>query len=172
MKQKVIRQSHEICIERAILITESYRKTKRDFPVIRFAKAIKHILQNMTIKIWDDEVIVGNRCSKLVGTPLYPEIRVDTLEQDCDSYDSRSVQPLFLSDEDRQILKEDIIPYWKHEEQTVQHRYYGYLNDDEKTLLEKLLFIVDAELTNGVGHFFPGHENVLKYGINGLIQKS
>jgi len=51
MKQKVIRQSHEICIERAILITESYRKTKRDFPVIRFAKAIKHILQNMTIKI-------------------------------------------------------------------------------------------------------------------------
>ena len=172
MKQKVIRQSHEICIERAILITESYRKTKRDFPVIRFAKAIKHILQNMTIKIWDDEVIVGNRCSKLVGTPLYPEIRVDTLEQDCDSYDSRLVQPLFLSDEDRQILKEDIIPYWKHEEQTVQHRYYGYLNDDEKTLLERLLFIVDAELVNGVGHFFPGHENVLKYGINGLIQKS
>ncbi|GAH40296.1 unnamed protein product [marine sediment metagenome] len=98
----------------------------------------------MTIKIWDDEVIVGNRCSKLVGTPLYPEIRVDTLEQDCDSYDSCSVQPLFLSDEDRQILKEDIIPYLKHEEQTVQHRYYGYLNDDEKTLLEKLLFIVDA----------------------------
>ena len=79
MKQKVIRQSHEICIERAILITESYRKTKRDLPAIRFAKAIKHILQNMTIKIWDDEVIVGNRCSKLVGTPLYPEIRVDTL---------------------------------------------------------------------------------------------
>ena len=94
MKQKVIRQSHEICIERAILITESYRKTKRDFPVIRFAKAIKHILQNMTIKIWDDEVIVGNRCSKLVGTPLYPEIRVDTLEQDCDSYD-RSPEVFF-----------------------------------------------------------------------------
>ncbi|GAH93940.1 unnamed protein product, partial [marine sediment metagenome] len=23
-----------------------------------------------------------------------------------------------------------------------------------------------------VGHFFPGHENVLKYGINGLIQKA
>jgi len=77
MKKRVISQPHEICIERARLFTESYKKTKGEHPKIRFAKAMDHLLKNMTIKIWDDEFIVGNRCNKIVGTPLYPEVRVD-----------------------------------------------------------------------------------------------
>ena len=36
----------------------------------------------------------------------------------------------------------------------------------------KLLYIVDTNLTNGVGHFFPGHKNVLENGIDGLIQQA
>ena len=48
MKNKVISQPHEICIERAVLVTESYKKTKGEPPVIRFAKAMKHLLMNMT----------------------------------------------------------------------------------------------------------------------------
>ncbi len=34
-----------------------------------------------------------------------------------------------------------------------------------------LLYVVDTNITNGTGHFFPGHQNVLKAGFNGLIQK-
>lgn len=85
MKKKVVKQSKEICMERARLITESYKKTKGENPIIRFAKAMEHYLSNMTIIIWDNEFIVGNRTTKFVGTPLYPEIRVDTIEQDCDT---------------------------------------------------------------------------------------
>jgi len=35
-----------------------------------------------------------------------------------------------------------------------------------------LLYIVDTNITNGVGHFFPGHENILKGGLDGLILKA
>ena len=52
MKKRVVAQPHEICIERAKLITESYKKTKGEPASIRFAKAMEHILVNMTIKIW------------------------------------------------------------------------------------------------------------------------
>jgi formate C-acetyltransferase len=38
--------------------------------------------------------------------------------------------------------------------------------------MEKLVFAVDVEISSGIGHFFPGHENVLKTGINGLIEKT
>ncbi len=172
MKKKVVKQSKEICMERAKLITESYKKTKGENPIIRFAKAMEHYLSNMTIIIWDNEFLVGNRTTKFVGTPLYPEIRVDTIEQDCDTYESRPVQPLIISDEERKILKEEIIPYWKNEEFTVRAKFLTYLNSDQIDMMEKIVFVVDAELSNGVGHFFPGHENVLKYGINGLIQKA
>ncbi len=74
MKKRVVNAPHEICIERAKLFTESYKKTKGESPIIRFAKAMEHFLTNMTIKIWDNEFIVGNRATKLVGTPLYPEV--------------------------------------------------------------------------------------------------
>ncbi len=172
MAQKLIKCSREICIERAVLFTESYRKTKGEVPVIRFAKAIVHLLEKMTIQIWDNEFIVGNRCSKYVGTPLYPEIRIDTLEEDYESYENRSAQKFFLSEDERKILFEDIFPYWKNEDQTVRDRFLGYITIEEREMIEKLIFIVDAELINGVGHFLPGHENVLKHGINGLIRKS
>ncbi|MFX1345435.1 MAG: glycyl radical protein [Promethearchaeota archaeon] len=172
MKNKLINAPHEICIERARLFTESYKKTKGENPVIRFAKAMEFYLTNMTIKIWKDEYIIGNRCTKYVGTPLYPEARIDTIEQDIDNYDSRPVQKLLLTNQEREFVKEILIPYWKDEEITVQELFQSYLNPDMKEIMEKLVFAVDVELSSGIGHFFPGHENILKYGINSLIDKA
>lgn len=172
MKNELINAPQEICLERATLFTEIYKKTKKENPIIRFAKAMDYYLTNMTIKIWKDEYIIGNRCTKYVGTPLYPEARIDTIEQDIDNYDTRPVQKLLLTDEERKVIKEEIIPYWKEEEDTVQERFQSYIGSDMKDVMEKLVFAVDVELSSGIGHFFPGHENVLRNGINGLIQKS
>ena len=165
MRNVVISQPHEICIERARIITNSYKKNKGKKPIIRFAEAINDLLRNMTIKIWDDEIIVGNRCTKFVGTPLYPEVRVDTITQDLDLYNTRNVQKFLLSNKDKEILKNEIIPYWVNEEDTVQSRFYSYLSPELTELMMMLLYIVDTNLTNGVGHFFPGHEIILKKGF-------
>lgn len=172
LKDELVKTPHEICIERALLFTESYKKTRGENPIIRFAKGMEHFLTNMTIKIWDDEIIVGNRCKKYVGTPMYPEARIDTIEQDIDNYDTRPVQKLLLTDEERQIIKNVIIPYWKYKEETVQERFLSYLDSNQKEIMEKLVFVVDVELSSGIGHFFPGHENVLRYGIEGLLQRA
>lgn len=172
MKNKVITAPHELCVERAKLFTESYEKTKGEPSAIRFAKALDYFLSNMTIKIWDDEFIVGNRCTKFVGTPLYPEVRVDTIELDLDLYSTRDVQKFLISDTDKEFLKNEIIPYWKIEEDTVKSRFDSYLSPDLFDLMLMMIYIVDVNITNGVGHFFPGYENVLKVGIEGLIKKA
>jgi len=172
MKDKVVMQPHEVCIERAKLITDSYKNSKGEPPVIRFAKAINHILTNMSIKIWEDEFIVGNQCSKFVGTPFYPEIRVDFLEQDIDTFDRRLAQKLLISDEDKRVFKEKVIPFWKTEEHTLKEQFLENLDSQVKNIMDTLVFLVETELTNGIGHFFPGHENILKYGLNGLIKRA
>ncbi len=172
MKDKVVMQPREICIERAKLITDSYKNTKREHPVIRFAKSLDHVLTNMSIRIWEDEFIVGNRCSKFVGTPLYPEIRVDFIEQDVDTYDKRPAQKSFITNDEKRILKESIIPYWKNEEYTLKEQFIKNLEPKVKQIMDTLVFLVETELTNGIGHFFPGHENILKFGLNGLIKKA
>ncbi|MFX0041437.1 MAG: glycyl radical protein [Candidatus Hodarchaeota archaeon] len=172
MKDRVVMQPHELCIERAKLFTESYKITKGETSAIRFAKAMDYLLSNMTIKIWEDEFIIGNRCTKFVGTPLYPEVRVDTIELDLELYSARNVQRFLLSEEDKEILKNEIIPYWKSEETTVKSRFDSFLSPKLYDLMLMLSYVVDVNITNGMGHFFPGHENVLKRGFNGLIQKA
>lgn len=172
MKNRVILQPHEICSERARLFTESYKNSRGEPSIIRFAKAMNYLMLNMTINIFEDEFIVGNHCSKFVGTPLYPEVRVDTIELDLDLYNARDVQRFLLSEQDKDLLKKEIIPYWKSEEETVKSRFDSYLNPKLYNLMLNLLYIVDVNLTNGVGHFIPGYENVLKEGFDGLINKA
>jgi len=172
MKKKVVTAPHEVCIERAKLFTESYKRTKGENPVIRFAKAMENLLMNMTIEIWEDELIVGNQCKKFYGTPLYPEINVEFLEQDVDTFENRLAQKIYISDEEKQIFKEEILPFWKGEESTLKERFLESLDPQVKNIMDTLVFLVETELTNGIGHFFSGHENILKYGLNGLIEKA
>ena len=47
-------------LERARLLTESYKQTENEPMTVRRAKALAHILDNMTIYIRSDEMIVGN----------------------------------------------------------------------------------------------------------------
>jgi pyruvate-formate lyase len=172
MKDRVILQPHEICIERAKLFSESYKKTRGESSNIRIAKALDNLLSNMTINIWEDEFIVGNQCTKFVGTPLYPEVRIDTIELDLDLYNTREVQKFQLSEQDKEIIKNEIIPFWKTQEETVKSKFDSYLSPELYDQMLNLLYIVDVNLTNGVGHFFPGYENVLKEGFNGLVHKT
>ncbi len=172
IKERIISQPHEICLDRAKLFTESYQNTKDEPQIIRFAKAFRHVLNNMTIKIWDDEFIIGNRCSKLVGTPLFPEVRVDTLEQDIDTFENRPAQKMYIKSEDRDLMKKIIIPYWKNNEETVKEKFMGSLDPSVREVMDTLVFTVEAEMTNGVGHFIPGHDNLIRFGLGSIIKKA
>ncbi len=171
-KELITTQPHEVCIDRAKLITDYYKNSHGENESLKYANSIAYILNKMEIKIWDNEYIVGNRCSKIVGTPLFPEVRVDIIEQDVDTYENREAQKLFISDEDKTLLKEKIIPYWKSERATVKEMFISSLPEDTRKVKDTLLFTVETEMTNGVGHFFPGHEVLLEHGINGIIQKA
>lgn len=67
IKDRFIKITPEICVERAQLITASYKETE-DQPInIRRAKSLEKILNGMTIFIGDGELIVGNYYFNGVG---------------------------------------------------------------------------------------------------------
>ena len=74
LRERVRTAQPEICIERACLMTQSYKETEAYPQIIRRAKALEKILGEMTIQIHDDELIVGNPVSKLRGGIVTPEI--------------------------------------------------------------------------------------------------
>ena len=82
LRKKMIHATPQVCIERAYLLTGSYKETEGEPPVIRRAKALGKILKEMTICIEDGELIVGRATSKLRGGPLLPELQYPLTEMD------------------------------------------------------------------------------------------
>ncbi|UCE96977.1 MAG: glycyl radical protein [Candidatus Bathyarchaeota archaeon] len=100
--------------ERAMLITEFYKSDAAkglSEPILR-AYAFKHLLENKTISIENGELIVGEKGRGPKAVPTYPELCCHSLE-DLDVLDSRKVTPYRVSEETKQIYKEEIIPFWK-----------------------------------------------------------
>jgi len=70
LQANLYRERFPLCIEKARLITESYKATEGEPAVIRRAKAQANILDNITIFIEDGELLVGNTASKPMGGEL------------------------------------------------------------------------------------------------------
>ena len=114
IKEKLLSSPYEVCIERARLYTESYKKTEEEPPAIRAAKALLKTLNEMTIHINEDELLVGNRTSKRLAGVI-PVERGDinvVLKMEMDRLEKRK-RPFLLSKEEKRILKGEILPYWE-----------------------------------------------------------
>ncbi|TFG12144.1 MAG: hypothetical protein EU535_06500, partial [Promethearchaeota archaeon] len=115
LKKKILDAPYEICIERARYFTQVFKETEGEHPSLRAAKAIERTLDNMTIYILPEELLVGNRSSKLVASVI-PIERGEfnmILELDLKNVMKREVKPFQLSPEEKRELLKEIIPYWK-----------------------------------------------------------
>ncbi|MBU2454075.1 MAG: glycyl radical protein [Proteobacteria bacterium] len=109
-RKKEVSLSHE----RADLVTSFYKTyVSMDEPIpVQRAFCLKYILENKTIYIEDNELIVGERGPEPKAVPTYPEICLHSLE-DLDILNSRPRVPYKVTEETKKIYKEKIIPFWK-----------------------------------------------------------
>jgi len=106
-KPMSIRPGVKLCLERARLVTESYKETEGEPVAHRRAKALAKILENMTIYIEEGQRIVGNYASRPECVAWYPDVTIEWLE-------------LSLNDGHRDVLDEkgkaelmEIHNYWR-----------------------------------------------------------
>ncbi len=102
-----------ISMERAVLLTEAYKKYEGTVsaPVLR-GLAFKHIMENRTLYIEKGSIIVGEKGHKPWAAPTFPELCCHTLE-DFDNMNQREKVFFRVSEEDKRIQRDVIIPYWK-----------------------------------------------------------
>ena len=126
LKQKLNPSSYPICMEKAQLIMESFKQTEGYPMIVRRAKATAHYLDNKTIFIEDDELIIGNFASK----PMGMEAGSQGPTWDKENLAELRKQGLVLSDEDEAILR-SMDEYWKGQGRTLEERQ-GQFYDDER----------------------------------------
>ena len=103
-------------LERAKLVTESYRQTENEAMPLRRAKALANVLEKMTVYIRPDEMIVGNYASDSDSVPFYPELAWKWIKRETAQ---GNVYSSMLSDEGRKELNE-ICEYWGNT--SIHHR--------------------------------------------------
>ncbi len=114
LRQESLETRETLNHERAVLLTDFFRSPiarQVSIPVGR-ALAFKHVLDHKTIYIGDGELIVGERGPAPKAVPTYPELCAHT-QQDLDILHHRDKITYTSTDETKQILTEDILPFWK-----------------------------------------------------------
>jgi pyruvate formate-lyase/glycerol dehydratase family glycyl radical enzyme len=166
-----------IDVERARYFTESFRKTEGQPLVLRWAKALKHIAENITIYIDDHQLLVGRSGVQGRYGILYPELDGDFLDLAIKDLPNRVESPFNISAEDARIVVEEIAPYWKgktfHEElaaslpeETLKLTYYP---DD---LLRSRFIVNETASFRSALQWVIDFEKVLKRGFDGIRREA
>ncbi|MBC7346872.1 MAG: glycyl radical protein [Clostridia bacterium] len=163
----------EICLERARLVTESYKQTEGEPMILRRAKALHHVLNNMSVYILEDELIVGKQAGKHRAAPLFPETEAIYLEKEIDIFPQRHTDRLLISPEDRRELLEEILPYWKDKctetllmKRLPEHLRAAWLGDEHG------IFHPEIHVRGSLGHIVPDFERILKEGFAAQMNKA
>lgn len=168
--REMARVTPELCLERAILMTESYRETESDSNVIRRAKALKNILNNMTITIEEGELIVGRATGKIRGGPLTPEINWEWCQQQVQAPFSTGDEFLPVPEEDQHKMQE-VFSYWKG--RSLFDKLRARIPEEILELHYKIQLPAGSSISNmHIGsHDCVDYQTVLSKGLNGIKQQ-
>ena len=174
LREKCMTTVPRLDAERAVLVTKAYQETEGEPVVIRRAKALDKILNEMTIFIADDELVVGDKAKTYKGTSLYPEYSgLDWFYEEMDSgdFEKRAVsqERFLISEEDKQVLR-GIRDYWK--DKNISHyllKGLPYPEEAKKAILSGVLTLTWPDIVLWpVGHFLPNYQKLLEKGFLGI----
>jgi len=172
LKEAVQTSRPGVCTERALIWTRYFknRENRKRHPSIQMAEALSDVLLHKTIKIYPDELIVGNFSSKRVGGSIFPELHGVVVMQDLFSFLKRETNPLEISKKEiGQLIK--IIPFWIF-------RFLGFRA--HKSKIDTFRFIADQlnaryyfiNESGGIAHLAPNYEKLVRVGTEGIISEA
>ena len=161
-----------LCPERAYLVTEfSRHHDDRSQPVIvRKAMATRYMLQNKSVNIYPDELIVGNMGSYRISALMQPELSGVFMGTDIPRIDKRKTAPLLMPWKDRLRVMFDIIPYWLFRNMPFR-AFFPHMGKFLQYAAEQLkatFYLINE--AGGIGHFLPNYEKMLRLGVKGYLE--
>lgn len=169
VRDRLLDTTPSVCAERGLLVTEAHERYAADPPVLRRAKALANVLDHMTVRIDEGEVIVGNQASAPRAAPLFPEYAVDFLVDEIDEFPNRRADVYTVSADVKRAILDEIGPYWRGKT----------LNDRAKAM--RPLDVTQAEqigaisgrgnISSGDGHIIMDIPKVLRRGLAGILDE-
>lgn len=171
-------QKPQIDIERALYFTQSMKQTEGQPLVLRWAKALYHIAENITVYVQDDQLLLG-RAGTDAGRYgiLYPELDGDFLDIAVKELPNRPTSPATITPEDAKRVVEEIAPYWKgktfHEalNAALPEDVHKLTYDDPQGLISRFIVNETASFRSSI-QWVHDYEKILKRGFNDIKREA
>lgn len=168
LKREIVDCMPVIETERARLVTEAFQENEGLSPIMKRAKVMEKLLNNMHITIRDDELLVGSAAEHPRSSEIGIEFSFDWLEPEFDTLETRDNDPFYISDEAKQELR-TLAKYW--EGKTLSEYAMSLMTPECQACQDHAVFNVDNYKLAGVGHYVPQYERILKKGFAGVIDE-
>ena len=172
IRQNYINSKPAISYERARIWTESHKKTEGQSTPLRRAIALRDTCEQLDVKIFDGELIVGATGEFRKCGILTPEFSWVWVDREMDNFDKRVQDPYVMTDEQRKYVRENIFPYWKGK--SLEEAFLVQLPRDTAIVaVDTGIVDNDSKWRQAVGEITPDYEDVLfRKGFGGIIREA
>ena len=151
-----------VCAQRAILTTESYKENLHQPVVLKRANMLKNILENMTIYIEEESLLVGNQASGNRAAPIFPEYAMDWVIQELDEFEKRDGDVFMIDEETKEELR-GMEEFWKHN--TTKERALVAIPPKSRVFYDLGIIKAEGNITSGDAHVAVNYEEIIKHGL-------
>ena len=167
MKQRMLDSEPTISSERATLFTEYVKEHWSEPSMTRNAGGFAHVLDNMTIRIEPEELIVGNMGPTPRSCQIFPEYSWKWIEDELDRFDKRKTEKFAITENDKSKLRE-VFSFWKGK--STAEIAYERIPEEPVRASKAGLFTIGAPGT-GIGHVIVDYEVVITKGLKSILHQ-
>ncbi len=165
IKQRMLESDPTVSSERAVLFTDYVKDHLAEPTMIRLAGAFAHVLDNMSIRIEPEELIVGNMGPTPRSCQIFPEYSWSWIEEELDTLDKRRTERFAIAEEDKENLRK-IFSFWKG--RSTSEIAGEIIPNKSKKASKAGLFTIGAPGT-GIGHVIVDYPMVINRGFSEIL---
>nr|WP_300149828.1 glycyl radical protein [Propionicimonas sp.] len=163
-REELMETPQSVCVERAVLTTETYRLHQDEPMVLRRALMVQNVLENMSIFIEPATLICGNQASANRAAPIMPEYAMDWVIAELDEFDQRPGDRFTITEQAKDQLR-SIAPFWEHN--TLKDRGLALMPPASRQFYDLGIIHPEGNITSGDAHIAVYYERVLAEGLAG-----
>ncbi len=161
-REELLDTPQSVCVERAMLTTETYKLHQNEPMVLLRALMVKNVLEHMSIFIEPATLIAGNQASSNRAAPIMPEYAMDWVINELDEFDSRPGDRFAITEDAKHKLR-DIAGYWEHN--TLKDRGLSLMPPASRTFYDLGIIHPEGNITSGDAHIAVDYGRVLREGL-------
>ncbi len=166
LKDAFLSSTRQIDTERAKLVTESYMQNEDKSDPMKRALSMRNVLENMTIHIHDNELIVGCHTQSKRGTPLFLEYQTGWIATQMDDFMTRQGDQFAITEEQKAEVRE-CIKYWKG--RSMDERIAACVPEDLQKIIDYNVMYNANYPSQSPGHIVANFDYLMRTGFNKIM---